>query len=174
MCTALKCSAGGSTPGLTDPTCRTWQKERCKRRETHTFHPSEWPSIYGPFFINKFPFFLAVWKPEFIGRKGERNVQVDNYRFIIGLPDCGTKQKFNIYEYHDVSIECSCFARIGILVLIPSFFNPVPFFTDILELRQIDSLSGRSATASDPAPSQFDAGQRRKLSRRGLHRCRWQ
>uniref|UniRef100_A0A182XKI4 G-protein coupled receptors family 2 profile 2 domain-containing protein n=1 Tax=Anopheles quadriannulatus TaxID=34691 RepID=A0A182XKI4_ANOQN len=43
----------------------------------------------------------TVWKPEFIGRKGERNVQVDNYRFIIGLPDCGTKQKFNIYEYHD-------------------------------------------------------------------------
>uniref|UniRef100_A0A182JSW4 G-protein coupled receptors family 2 profile 2 domain-containing protein n=1 Tax=Anopheles christyi TaxID=43041 RepID=A0A182JSW4_9DIPT len=43
----------------------------------------------------------TVWKPEFIGRKGERNVPVDNYRFIIGLPDCGTKQKFNIYEYHD-------------------------------------------------------------------------
>uniref|UniRef100_A0A182SLP7 Uncharacterized protein n=1 Tax=Anopheles maculatus TaxID=74869 RepID=A0A182SLP7_9DIPT len=44
----------------------------------------------------------TVWKPEFIGRKGERNVQVDNYRFVIGLPDCGTKQKFTIYEYHDV------------------------------------------------------------------------
>uniref|UniRef100_A0A182NDY4 G-protein coupled receptors family 2 profile 2 domain-containing protein n=1 Tax=Anopheles dirus TaxID=7168 RepID=A0A182NDY4_9DIPT len=43
----------------------------------------------------------TVWKPEFTGRKGERDVQVDNYRFVIGLPDCGTKQKFNIYDYHD-------------------------------------------------------------------------
>uniref|UniRef100_A0A182QH03 G-protein coupled receptors family 2 profile 2 domain-containing protein n=1 Tax=Anopheles farauti TaxID=69004 RepID=A0A182QH03_9DIPT len=43
----------------------------------------------------------TVWKPEFTGRKGERNVKVDNYRFIIGLPDCGTKQKFNIYDYHE-------------------------------------------------------------------------
>ncbi|XP_050085098.1 probable G-protein coupled receptor Mth-like 5 [Anopheles aquasalis] len=41
----------------------------------------------------------TVWTPEFIGRKGERNVKVDDFRFVIGLPDCGTKQKFNIYHY---------------------------------------------------------------------------
>ncbi|XP_052868339.1 probable G-protein coupled receptor Mth-like 5 [Anopheles cruzii] len=42
----------------------------------------------------------TVWTPEFVGRKGERNVRVD-YRFVIGLPDCGTKQKFNVYDYPD-------------------------------------------------------------------------
>uniref|UniRef100_A0AAG5CQT7 G-protein coupled receptors family 2 profile 2 domain-containing protein n=1 Tax=Anopheles atroparvus TaxID=41427 RepID=A0AAG5CQT7_ANOAO len=40
------------------------------------------------------------WTPEFTGRNGERNVSVA-HRFVIGLPDCGTRQKFNIYQYHD-------------------------------------------------------------------------
>ncbi|KFB41309.1 AGAP004025-PA-like protein [Anopheles sinensis] len=40
------------------------------------------------------------WTPEFTGRNGERNVSV-TYRFVIGLPDCGTRQKFDVFEYHD-------------------------------------------------------------------------
>lgn len=43
-------------------------------------------------------FFIATYKPEFTGFDGAENVKVDNYKFIVGDPDCGSMQLWNIYN----------------------------------------------------------------------------
>ncbi|XP_055712642.1 probable G-protein coupled receptor Mth-like 5 [Phlebotomus papatasi] len=39
------------------------------------------------------------WAPIFTGYNGEENVQVAEWRYIIGLPDCGPLQMWPIYHY---------------------------------------------------------------------------
>lgn len=43
--------------------------------------------------------FTAVWSPLFTGYDGEQNVQVKDFRFAIGLPDCGPMQMWPIHHY---------------------------------------------------------------------------
>ncbi|XP_062564547.1 probable G-protein coupled receptor Mth-like 5 [Armigeres subalbatus] len=39
------------------------------------------------------------WIPQFTGRNGEQNIQVEAIKYIIGAPDCGTMQKWPIFHY---------------------------------------------------------------------------
>lgn len=41
----------------------------------------------------------TLWVPEFTGRNGEQNVQVESVKYIIGAPDCGSMQKWPIFHY---------------------------------------------------------------------------
>lgn len=42
---------------------------------------------------------LASWSPTFTGYNGQEDVQVGDYKFVIGMPDCGPLQQWPIYHY---------------------------------------------------------------------------
>lgn len=40
-----------------------------------------------------------TWQPIFTSESGETNVNVKDFKFIIGLPDCGGMQMWSVYQY---------------------------------------------------------------------------
>lgn len=40
-----------------------------------------------------------MWDPVFTGYNGQDNVQVGEFKFVIGMPDCGPLQLWPIYHY---------------------------------------------------------------------------
>ena len=44
-------------------------------------------------------FLSAVWDPVFTGYNGQDNVQVGDFKFVIGMPDCGPLQLWPVYHY---------------------------------------------------------------------------
>lgn len=44
------------------------------------------------------------WSPLFTDYNGDRNVQVDDFWFAIGIPKCGNRQMFTIQ--HDLTVNC--------------------------------------------------------------------
>lgn len=40
----------------------------------------------------------TTWKPTFTGFDGSENLKVDNYKFIVGKPDCGSMQLWDVYN----------------------------------------------------------------------------
>ena len=57
-----------------------------------------WNFIFSVFFS-----IAAEWKPKFTGYEGKLNVRVDEYRYTIGLPDCGKMQMWGVFHDPDVS-----------------------------------------------------------------------
>lgn len=53
----------------------------------------------------------APWSPVFTGYDGEQNVQVADFWFAIGMPDCGPMQMWPIYHYYMVWLLCECIGR---------------------------------------------------------------
>lgn len=47
------------------------------------------------------PFIAVAWKPVFTGYNGQGNVQVSDYKFLVGTPECGPIQQWPIYHYPD-------------------------------------------------------------------------
>lgn len=43
--------------------------------------------------------FTGVWDPVFTGYNGQDNVQVGDFKFVIGSPDCGPLQLWPIFHY---------------------------------------------------------------------------
>jgi hypothetical protein len=48
-------------------------------------------------------FLSAEWEPRFTGYDGKLNVKVNEYKFLIGLPDCGKMQIWPVY--HDPTVR---------------------------------------------------------------------
>lgn len=46
----------------------------------------------------------AEWEPTFTGYEGKLNVKVDEYKYLIGLPDCGEMQMWDVYHDPQVTI----------------------------------------------------------------------
>lgn len=48
---------------------------------------------------------VAEWSPTFTGYEGKQNVKVDEYRYLIGNPDCGKMQMWPVYHDPEVRFE---------------------------------------------------------------------
>lgn len=56
-----------------------------------------------------------TWEPIFTSESGEMNVNVQDFKFVIGLPDCGGMQMWPVYQYPSVRMVFYPF-RNGILM----------------------------------------------------------
>lgn len=48
---------------------------------------------------------LAEWSPTFTGYEGKQDVKVDEYRYLIGIPDCGKMQMWGVYHDPQVGLD---------------------------------------------------------------------
>lgn len=55
------------------------------------------------FIYTNFNIISATWLPTFTGYDGRENVKVDEWRFIIGQPDCVHMQHWPVY--HDPAVS---------------------------------------------------------------------
>lgn len=46
-----------------------------------------------------------TWEPIFTSEVGEMNVNVQDFKFVIGLPDCGGMQMWPVYQYPSVRVS---------------------------------------------------------------------
>lgn len=46
-----------------------------------------------------------TWEPIFTSESGEMNVNVQDFKFVIGLPDCGGMQMWPVYQYPTVRLS---------------------------------------------------------------------
>lgn len=53
-----------------------------------------------------------TWEPIFTSESGEMNVNVQDFKFVIGLPDCGGMQMWPVYQYPSVRNSCFLFYKL--------------------------------------------------------------
>lgn len=49
--------------------------------------------------------YIGLWQPIFTGYDGRENVQVEEFYYAIGVPDCGPMQMWPVYHYQTVNIK---------------------------------------------------------------------